>query len=603
MHKIPIFLVCCLTGLAFANVAMGQSLYQQVMLENEVDPAAQHAAETRAVETGLPVNLYLPEGILIEAARIENGEPVYAVIHNLRNPLEGGELLTFGEIQKRFSLDQARINYGNGTIINPTVGFPKPAKRAAADSLLLLIPESSTDQVMAFDPQTGDLIDAAFIPSASTWLNTPIEAQQTPWNTIVVSDQLGDAVEEFDTAGVHLRLFAPAGGVNTAILDNMRGIAFSPDGYLDVSVGGGTNDDAIARFDTAGAYTGNLVANGAGGMDSPFDVWYRSSDILVPAINSDNIVRYDTAGSFLNEFAPVDNFPEQVVEFPDGRVAVGNFSGSAGDVVVFNANGGFIKAINPPTLGGIRGVWMLGSGNLLITNGGGVHEIDTAGNEIRTVIGSVSARFVSPYSVGGPPPPVPGFGLETGSILFGSLDPGAVASDTVTVSNPGQAELQVDSVFSDHPAFTVTPPEFSVPSGGTADITVTFSETTPGSYSGNIIFTHNAVSSPDTLQVFADVVVGIDNPSTVPVSYKLYRNYPNPFNPVTTIRYDLKQDGSVKLRVFNTLGQEVRTLVNTWQKAGQYEIRMDGTDLASGVYFYRLESGDFVKTLKMLLIK
>lgn len=601
MHKISIFLVCCLTGLAFANVATGQSLYQQVMLENEVDPSAQHAAETRAVETGLPVNLYLPEGILIEAARIENGEPVYAVIHNLRNPLEGGELLTFGEIQKRFILDQARINYGNGTIINPTVGFPKPAKRAAADSLLLLIPESSTDQVMAFDPQTGNLIDAAFIPSASTWLNTPIEAQQTPWNTIVVSDQLGDAVEEFDTAGVHLRLFAPAGGVNTAILDNMRGIAVSPGGLVEVSVGGGTNDDAIAEFDTAGVYLGNLVANGSGGMDSPFDVWFRDADILVPAINSDDIVRYDLAGGFLNQFALVDNFPEQVVEFPDGRVAVGNFLGTAGDVVVFNANGGFIKAINPPTLGGIRGVWMLGSGNILITNGSGVHEIDTAGNEIRTVIGSVSARFISPYNPDGIG--VPGFGLDADSVMFGNLDPGSVASDTVIVSNTGFADLQVDSVFSDHSAFTVSPPEFSLAPGESAEVIVTFSDTTLGSYSGNIIFTHNAVSSPDTLQVFADVVVGIDNPSRVPVSYKLYRNYPNPFNPVTTIRYDLKQDGSVKLRVFNTLGQEVRTLVNTWQKAGQYEIRMDGTDLASGVYFYRLDSGDFVKTLKMLLIK
>jgi hypothetical protein len=99
-------------------------------------------------------------------------------------------------------------------------------------------------------------------------------------------------------------------------------------------------------------------------------------------------------------------------------------------------------------------------------------------------------------------------------------------------------------------------------------------------------------------------IVGIsNNGGVIPHSYALSQNYPNPFNPSTVIKYSLPKAGLVKLVVFDILGREVRTLVNEIKTAGIYSVNFDASSLASGVYFYRVESGDFVQTKKMLLIK
>ncbi len=78
---------------------------------------------------------------------------------------------------------------------------------------------------------------------------------------------------------------------------------------------------------------------------------------------------------------------------------------------------------------------------------------------------------------------------------------------------------------------------------------------------------------------------------------------PNPANPATTLHYTLAKPGNVKLAVFNSNGQKVATLVDNYMSAGKHSAVFDGSDLASGVYFYRLESKDFAKSGKMLLIK
>ncbi len=89
----------------------------------------------------------------------------------------------------------------------------------------------------------------------------------------------------------------------------------------------------------------------------------------------------------------------------------------------------------------------------------------------------------------------------------------------------------------------------------------------------------------------------------MPTVFELCQNYPNPFNPSTTIRFTLPQRSQVTLTVFNTLGQHVATLVNGEEQAGNHEIKFDGSGLASGVYFYRLQAGNFVATKKLLLLR
>jgi PKD repeat protein len=89
----------------------------------------------------------------------------------------------------------------------------------------------------------------------------------------------------------------------------------------------------------------------------------------------------------------------------------------------------------------------------------------------------------------------------------------------------------------------------------------------------------------------------------VPESRYMLRNYPNPFNPSTMIAFDLTNSGQVSLKVYNILGQEVRTLVDRWMDTGIYEFEFDATGLSSGVYFYRLQMNDYIETKRMMFLK
>jgi len=96
---------------------------------------------------------------------------------------------------------------------------------------------------------------------------------------------------------------------------------------------------------------------------------------------------------------------------------------------------------------------------------------------------------------------------------------------------------------------------------------------------------------------------GMPDPSGFPGEFSLDQNYPNPFNPSTTIRYGLANRSHVTLRVFNILGQQVAQLVHGGVESGYHRVQFDGNGLSSGVYFYRLQAGEFVQTRKLLLCK
>lgn len=91
-------------------------------------------------------------------------------------------------------------------------------------------------------------------------------------------------------------------------------------------------------------------------------------------------------------------------------------------------------------------------------------------------------------------------------------------------------------------------------------------------------------------------------------NFALEQNYPNPFNPITTIKYSIPGNvvetlQATSLRIYDVLGKEVAVLVNQKQSAGNYEVKFDGTKLASGVYFYKLQAGDFISIKKLILMK
>jgi hypothetical protein len=95
--------------------------------------------------------------------------------------------------------------------------------------------------------------------------------------------------------------------------------------------------------------------------------------------------------------------------------------------------------------------------------------------------------------------------------------------------------------------------------------------------------------------------VYVDNPA--PTDFSLYQNHPNPFNPVTTITFDVLAKANVNLKVFNSLGEEVVSLVNEEKPVGNYEVEFNAGRLSSGTYFYRFQAGSYVETKKMMLMK
>jgi hypothetical protein len=112
-----------------------------------------------------------------------------------------------------------------------------------------------------------------------------------------------------------------------------------------------------------------------------------------------------------------------------------------------------------------------------------------------------------------------------------------------------------------------------------------------------------AVWQYERFAVPATPATGIDNPQNVVSSYMLEQNYPNPFNPSTTIAFEIQKTENVKIEIYNTLGEKVATVLNDRMNAGPHEITFDASNLASGVYVYRMTAGDAKLTRKMMLLK
>ncbi|MCW8961012.1 MAG: DUF1028 domain-containing protein [Ignavibacteriaceae bacterium] len=117
------------------------------------------------------------------------------------------------------------------------------------------------------------------------------------------------------------------------------------------------------------------------------------------------------------------------------------------------------------------------------------------------------------------------------------------------------------------------------------------------------------ISGADTVSIFWNAIITYVNPTSInenltsPDKFYLYQNYPQPFNPSTTIKYQIPKTSFVSLKVFDALGREVVTLVNEEKTYGNYEVEFDGSALTSGIYFYTLKAGGYKNTKKMLLIK
>jgi parallel beta-helix repeat protein len=124
-------------------------------------------------------------------------------------------------------------------------------------------------------------------------------------------------------------------------------------------------------------------------------------------------------------------------------------------------------------------------------------------------------------------------------------------------------------------------------------------------FTGNLAYL-KPMSIKDGIRMIHDKLLKhktITHKVEIPREFMLYQNYPNPFNPYTTIKYSLPTNEKVTIKIYDILGRLVTTLVNEFKKAGYYDVKFDGTNYASGVYFYRIDAGKYVDSKKMILVK
>ena len=196
------------------------------------------------------------------------------------------------------------------------------------------------------------------------------------------------------------------------------------------------------------------------------------------------------------------------------------------------------------------------------------------------------------------------------SASFGQRFIPRVALDVTITSDPPGLEIIIDGETHDSPHMLQLPPGTDIEIG-----TIT-PQRDKGTYYYFLMWsdggdTTHVVTIPDTnvtyTAIFTDDITG-DEVEPVPLVNSLHQNHPNPFNPNTTISFNLRERGHASLAVYDVAGRLVRVLIDGVKEAGPHDVNWDGKDntgrgVASGVYFYRLEAGSFTETKKMVLLR
>ena len=195
--------------------------------------------------------------------------------------------------------------------------------------------------------------------------------------------------------------------------------------------------------------------------------------------------------------------------------------------------------------------------------------------------------------------------LSATSLSFGAVHVDSTVTDTLQIMNGSLRSLVVDSAYTDSRSFTANVMGASVSDSDRALIFVSFTPKTADSYDDTLYISSNSVDGLTKVPLAGSgsTATLVRAGAKTPATYGLSQNYPNPFNPTTNIGYRIADVGLVTLKVYNVLGQRVATLVNKVEQPGSYQVQFDGSNLASGVYFYRLDSGNHSKTMKCLLLK
>jgi hypothetical protein len=205
-------------------------------------------------------------------------------------------------------------------------------------------------------------------------------------------------------------------------------------------------------------------------------------------------------------------------------------------------------------------------------------------------------------------------------IYFGGVNIGEWKRENVSITNNGTNPYVILHVSIRGDGFTVlnnlTPETpITIQPGEKKDITVQFSPTAKSNYTANVLILPSKASMTEYSGVVIVTLHGngvdpsnpstmdVDEPTELPNEYSLSQNYPNPFNPTTTIQYSIPKDEYVKLVVYDVTGKVVKELVNGYKSAGKYNVGFNASGYASGIYYYKIEAGQYKNVQKMILMK
>lgn len=317
------------------------------------------------------------------------------------------------------------------------------------------------------------------------------------------------------------------------------------------------NSGKISKYNSS---TGEYIEDFATGIGGPTRMKIGADSLLYVLQWSGNgkVRRYQLDGTFIDEFTSV-GVPQSIgIDWDgDGNLYVSSYSGHT--VRKFDQSGNDLGLFVNSNLAGPTNIWFDENGDLLVTdyNGTAVKRFNPSGTFVNNFLTGLSNAEGVDY-------------FPNGNILIGN---GATHSVKMFDSNGNYLE------------------DF-IPNG-----------------SGGLI-TPNAIVIRET-----NVSSVSDNDNSLKdKSFILEQNYPNPFNPTTKIKFSIptviairllpeKQSQLITLKVYNILGKEIATLVNEELAAGEHEVKFDATDLPSGIYFYQLNAGTFVRTNKMVYLK
>jgi eukaryotic-like serine/threonine-protein kinase len=198
-----------------------------------------------------------------------------------------------------------------------------------------------------------------------------------------------------------------------------------------------------------------------------------------------------------------------------------------------------------------------------------------------------------------------GFG---NSIAFGKKQNSQTREVSGYVFNRGSVEDSI-LITSSVSQISIIPSNFKLAAQDSQLVIVKLDTTslTPKRYSAYVYFNSLRSVSPVSISEYVSYEItattGVNKDENKPGSFKLNQNYPNPFNPETIISYQLPVTSMVNVKIYDMLGNEMATLINEEQNAGEYQVKFDGTDLSSGIYLYRIQTNNYTETNKMILMR